>query len=158
RDYEGEVKGQTSQLKIGAIARQSWSTYSGSVSYNAVNEIVALFQTDQKKYAAFKVADYDKFVSFIQDPKGTILDQLVDEFKKTVDSFVLGFWNKTAAGQWYGTDYTTGTVAITITTGAVVGTSTVFTSAMVGKPFKATGHSVWYRVATFTDTTHITIE
>lgn len=33
-----------------------------------------------------------------------------------------------------------------------------FTSAMVGKPFRATGHSKWYRVKTFSSTTAIVIE
>lgn len=158
RDYEGEVKGEASIVKIPSLARLSWSDYSGSVSYNDINEIVATFTLDQKKMNAFKVKDVAKFEAFIKDPKGTVMEQLVDEFKKMVDTYVLSFWPDVAAGQWYGTDYTTGTVAITATTGAVVGTGTTFTAAMVGKPFKATGHTQWYRVATFTDATHITIQ
>ena len=62
------------------------------------------------------------------------------------------------SGQWYGTSYTTGTVTVDVTTGAVTGSATTFTAAMVGKPFKAVGHSVWYRVKTFSSTTAIVIE
>jgi hypothetical protein len=158
RDYEGEVKGEAATVKIPSLARLGWKDYSGSVTYDGVNEIVATFTLDQKKHNAFKIKDLDKFESFIKEPKGTILDQLVDEFKKMVDGFVLGFWSDVAAGQWIGTDYVTGTVTITAVTGAVVGVGTTFTSAMVGKPFQAVGHTAWYRVKTFTDATHIVIE
>jgi hypothetical protein len=158
RDYEGEVKDQASTLKIGSLAKLSWKNYSGSVSYDSVNEIIATFVTDQAKYNAFKLRKYDQFLSFIKDPKGTLMDQLVSEFKEMVDAFVLGFHADVASGNWYGTNYTTGTVTVTTVTGAVVGVGTTFTSAMVNKPFKATGHSAWYRVATYTDATHITIE
>jgi hypothetical protein len=42
-------------------------------------------------------------------------------------------------------------------TAFVTGSGTTFTAAMVGKPFKAAGHSVWYLVSAFTSTTQITI-
>jgi hypothetical protein len=158
RDYEGEVKGEASIAKIPSLARLGWKNYSGSVSYDSVEEIVATFTLDQKKYNAFKIKDVDKFEAFIKDPKGTLMTQLVDEFKKIVDTFVLGFYADVGSGNWYGTSYTTGTVAITAVTGAVVGTGTTFTAGMVGKPFKAAGHTTWYRVKTFTDATNIVIE
>jgi hypothetical protein len=71
--------------------------------------------------------------------------------------FLLGFYTDAAAGNWVGTDYTTGTVTVDVTTGVVTGSSTVFTAAMVGLPFKATGHTKWYRVDTYTSATAITI-
>jgi len=72
-------------------------------------------------------------------------------------TYILGFWSDAAAGNWYGTDYTTGTVAVDVS-GNVTGSGTTFTSAMVGKPFKATGHSKWYRVKTYSSSTAIVIE
>jgi hypothetical protein len=67
-------------------------------------------------------------------------------------------YSDVGSGNWDGTDYTTGTVAVAATTGVVTGSGTTFTSGMVGKPFKATGHSVWYRVKTYSSSTSITIE
>ncbi len=158
REYEGEVKGEASIVKIPSLARLGWTDYSGSVSYNDVNEIVATLTTDQKKYNAFKLKDVDKFESFIKEPKGSLMSQLVDEYNKMVDTFVFSFHGDVAAGQRVGTDYVTGTVAVANTTGVVTGTGTTFTSSMVGKPFQAAGHSVYYRVKTYTSATSITIE
>lgn len=53
-------------------------------------------------------------------------------------------------------DYTTGTIAITSGAKAVTGSGTTFTAAMVGRYLKTTD-GLWYEIASFTDTTHITI-
>ena len=60
-------------------------------------------------------------------------------------------------------DYTTGTALCTSGSAAVVGTSTTWTAAMVGRWFTITdttkpGQGYWYRVATFTDATNITLD
>lgn len=55
-------------------------------------------------------------------------------------------------------NYSTGTVTVTAVTGAVAGSGTTFTSAMVGKGFKADGHTTWYRVKSFAVATSIVIE
>jgi len=54
-------------------------------------------------------------------------------------------------------NYTTGTVAVTNGSPAVVGTGTTFTAGMVGKGFKVGNDTATYKVATFTDATHITL-
>ena len=61
-------------------------------------------------------------------------------------------------GNRIGTDYTTGTVTVTTGTGAVTGSGTTFTAAMVGLGFKAAGHTSWYRIKTYTSATAIVIE
>jgi len=53
-------------------------------------------------------------------------------------------------------DYTTGTLAITTATTAVVGTGTTFTAAMVGRYLK-TSDNFWYEITAFTNGTTITI-
>lgn len=55
-------------------------------------------------------------------------------------------------------DYTTGTVSITNGSTAVTGSSTTFTAAMVGRWINCTTDKYWYRIASFTDATHITLE
>lgn len=75
-----------------------------------------------------------------------------------MDTYAFGLYGDVAAGNRIGTDYNTGDVTVNATTGVVTGNDTVFTAAMVGKGFKADGHTKWYRVKTFNSTTEIVIE
>lgn len=59
------------------------------------------------------------------------------------------------------TVYNAGTVTIEQGSADVVGTGTTFTADMVGRYLKVTADGkdrLWYRVKTFTDTTHLTLE
>src|SRR3990172_388829 len=75
-----------------------------------------------------------------------------------MDLFAFDLHPDVGSGNRVGTDYTTGDVEVAVTTGVVTGNGTTFTSAMVGRGFKATGHTKWYRIKTFTSVTSITIE
>lgn len=60
-------------------------------------------------------------------------------------------------------DYTTGTIAWTNGSAAIVGTGTTFTASMVGSWLASTDsngvpNSNMYRITSFTDTTHITLD
>ena len=158
-DYEGEIKDKTSKLNVLTFGALSSHNYTGAdMTADDLTESNAQIVTDQAKYFYFKVKDWDTFRSFIKNPENTIVEQVGNEIKKVVDIFVLGLYGDVGAGNRNGTDYTTGTVTVDVTTGAVTGSGTTFTASMVGKGFKATGHSVWYRVKTFSSTTSIVIE
>jgi hypothetical protein len=158
RDYEGDITSVGSIVNILSFSKLTEKDYTGSnLSVDDLNESNGQLVIDKQKSFYFKVKTIDKFKSYIKDPKSTINEQAFNERKKNVDIYVLGKYAQVAAGQRVETDYTTGTVTITTGTGAVVGSGTTFTTAMVGRGFKATGHSKWYRVSAFTDTTHITI-
>ena len=158
RDYAGDVSGN-SKVNILTLAKLAEKNYSGSnLTVDDINETNSILTIDQQKSFYFRIKTIDQWKSFIKNPKGTLLEQKADERKKNIMAFLLGFWSDVAAGNWYGTSYTTGTVAITTGTGAVTGTGTTFTSAMVGKPFKAAGHTKWYRVKTYSSATSIVIE
>jgi hypothetical protein len=86
------------------------------------------------------------------------MDQITGLLRESVDAFVLGFYTDVAAGNRVGTSYTTGTVTVDVTTGVVTGSGTTFTAAMVGRGFKALGHTQWYRVKTYNSATSIVIE
>lgn len=159
QDYEGEIKDSKSKLNILTFGALSLKDYTGAnLTADDPSESVGTLVTDQQKAFYFKIKSLDRFKSWIKNPEGTLLDQLGKELKREVDKFILSFWGDVGAGNWIGTDYTTGTVTVTTGTGAVVGVGTTFTAAMVGKPFKAAGHTKWYRVKTFTDGTNIVIE
>lgn len=159
QDYEGEIRDKTSILNILTFSKILSQNYTGAnLTADDLTESNGQLVTDQAKAFYFRVKSYDKFRSYIKNPEGTILSQTALELKKVIDTYVLGFYTEVAAGNRVGTDYITGTVEVAATTGVVTGTGTVFTASMVGKGFKATGQSVWYRVKTFNSTTEIVIE
>jgi hypothetical protein len=158
KDYEGEIKGETSKLNILTFAKMSLKNYTGAdLTADTPQESVAQLVTDQKKAYYFKIKSIDEFTSWIDNPEGTLIEQNANNLNEEIDKFVLSFWADVAAGNRIGTNYTTGTVAIDVN-GNVTGTGTTFTAAMVGKGFKATGHSKWYRVKQYTSATAIVIE
>lgn len=55
-------------------------------------------------------------------------------------------------------DYTSGTIQVTNASQAVVGTTTSWTSAMVGRWFVVNSNQYWYKVAAVADATHLTLE
>lgn len=159
RNYEGQVKDQATKLNILSFDKLSLHDYSGSaLSADSLLESNAQLVTDQKKAYYFKIKDFDQLASYIKDPKSPVMTQLTNETIQTIDNFLLAFYPDVGAGNRVGTDYTTGTVGVTTSTGAVAGSGTTFTAAMVGRGFKATGHTSWYRVKTYSSTTAIVIE
>lgn len=160
-DYEGQLTtGGADRVKILTFGKLTLKTYTGSSmgTPDTPQESEASFIVDQKKSYYFQIESTKKFFSYASDPESTLIQQNKNLLNEAVDSYILGFYGDVAAGNRVGTDYTTGTVTVTVTTGAVVGVGTTFTSAMVGKGFKASGHTSWYRVKTYTDATHIVIE
>lgn len=160
-DWEGEIKGggtdRLSILTLSALALQTYTPGTG-LTLNTVSESEGQLVVSQQKAYYFKIDNLLKFESYVNDPASTMMVNEAGKLAEAVDAYVLSFEGDVAAGNRVGTNYTTGTVDVTVTTGAVAGTGTTFTSAMVGKGFKATGHTVWYRVKTFTSTTAIVIE
>lgn len=157
-DYEGEINGVGSTVNILNFDRVTEKTYTGAnLTVADLTENNAQLVIDQYKSFYWREKTLDNWLSYIKNPRPTIVRQTGNERRKNVDTFLLGFYGDVAAGNRVGTDYTTGTVEIDAS-GNVTGSGTTFTAAMVGKGFKANGHSAWYRVKTFTSTTAIVIE
>lgn len=158
-DYEGLIENKSSKVNILTFGAISTHNYDGTdMTADSLTESNAQLVTDQAKYIYFTIKTWDKFRSFIKDPENPVARQVASEIKKVIDIYVLGLYGDAGAGNWLGTSYTTGTVEISATTGVVIGSGTIFTSSMVGKPFKALGHTVWYRVKTYISSTEIVIE
>lgn len=159
RDYEGEINGVGSKLNILDFDKLSEKTYADSaLTADSLTENNAQLVIDQYKSFYWKEKTLAKWLSYIKDPHPTIVTQVANERSKNMDTFAFGLYGDVGAGHRVGTDYTTGTVEVAATTGVVTGSGTTFTSDMVGKGFKADGHTTWYRVKTFTSTTEIVIE
>ena len=159
RNYEGEINDIGSKLNILDFSKLSEKTYADSaMSPDTLSENNGQLIIDQYKAFYWKEKTLAKWLSYIKNPHPYIVTQVGNERAKNMETFVLGLHADIGAGHRVGTDYTDGTVTVDVTTGVVTGSATTFTAAMVGKPFKATGHTTWYRVATFSSTTSITIE
>lgn len=159
RDYEGEINGVGSKMNILNIARISEKTYTGAnLSADSLYENNATLTIDQYKSFYWNEKTIDRWKSYIKNPHSTVVAQKADERAKNMDEFVFGLYGDVSAGNRVGTDYTTGDVTVDVTTGVVTGNGTTFTSAMVGKGFKATGHTTWYRVKSYSGATAIVIE
>lgn len=158
RDYEGDINNVGSKLNILSFTKLTEQVYTGAnLTPASLSEDNAQLVIDQFKSFYWKENTLAKWQSYIKEPRPTIVKQTASERLKNVDIFVLGFYNRIAAGNRVGTDYTTGTVSIDVN-GNVTGSATTFTSTMVGKGFIATGLSKYYRIVTFTDSTHIAIQ
>ena len=160
-EYEGTIKGGgADRLNVLSLSEdQGLQNYTGAdLTLGAAKESEGTLIVDQLKAYYFGIKSWDEFKSYASDPKSDLIQQKAGELAEAVDAFVLGLYGDVAAGNRVGTNYVTGTVTVTVTTGAVVGVGTTFTAAMVGKGFKAAGHTAWYRVKTYTDATNIVIE
>lgn len=156
---ESSIKSSGQQFQILDIQGGALQTYNGSdLTSTEPTESKAILSIDQTRAVHEIIKDINVFKSQVKDPKSSVVEQLKDNLKVFTEQYILGFWSDAASGQWIGTSYTTGTVAVANTTGVVTGTGTTFTASMVGKPFKAAGHTKWYRVKTYTSATSITIE
>ena len=159
RSYEGEINSIGSKINILNFDRLSEKTYANAaLTADALTENNSQLIIDQYKSFYWKEKTLARWLSYIKNPHATIVEQVSNERDKNVDTFALALYADVGAGHRIGTDYTTGTVTVAVTTGVVTGAGTTFTSAMVGRGFKANGHSTWYRVVTFTNATTITIE
>ena len=158
RDYEGEINGVGSKLNILNFDRITEKTYANTtMSADSLYEANSTLTIDTYKSFYWKEKTLARWLSYIKNPHATIVQQKADERSKNIDEFILGAYADVGAGNWVGTDETTGTVTIDAS-GTVSGSGCAFTAAMVGKPFKATGHTQWYRVATYSGAQSITIE
>lgn len=159
RNYEGEINGIGSKLNILDFSKLSEKTYADSaLSADSLVENNGALVIDQYKSFYWKEKTLAKWLSYVKNPHPYIVTQVGNERSKNMDAYALGLYGDIGAGNRVGTSETTGTVTVDVTTGVVTGAGTTFTAAMVGKGFKASGHTTWYRVKSFSSTTSITIE
>lgn len=160
QDYEGEIKGGgADRLNVLTFSALGLKNYTGTAMVvDKPSESEATLIVNQKKAYYFQIESFAKFSSYVNDASSTLIETAGKTLAETVDAGVLALYGDVASGNRIGTDYTTGTVTVDVTTGAVTGSGTTFTSAMVGLGFKAVGHSVWYRVKSYSSTTAIVIE
>ena len=159
RNYQGEINGVGSKLNILDFGKLSEKTYAdAALTADSLTENNGALTIDQYKSFYWKEKTLAKWLSYIKSPHPYIVSQVGNERSKNMDKFVFDLYADIGAGNRVGTDYTTGDVTVDVTTGVVTGNGTTFTAAMVGRGFKATGHTTWYRIKTYSGPTSIVIE
>jgi hypothetical protein len=159
RNYEGEINAVGSKLNILDFEKISEKTYANeALTADSLEENNGQLIIDQYRSFYWKEKVLAKWLSYIKNPHPYIVTQVGEERSKNMDEYVLGLYADIGAGNRIGTSATTGTVTVDVTTGLVTGSGTTFTAEMVGKGFKADGHTTWYRVKTFSTTESIVIE
>jgi len=88
----------------------------------------------------------------IPDPYGKLNEVLMDILSRT--DFI-PLWEDTTFSTVE--QYSTGTCAVNVASGAVTGTGTTITAAMVGRKFKFDDDTAWYTISARADDTHFTI-
>jgi hypothetical protein len=159
RDYQGEVNAIGSKLNILNFDRITERTYTGAnlTTADDLTENNAILTISQYKSFYWREKTLDNWLSYIKDPHPTVVKQKAEERARNMELYAFALYAKVQAGNRDGTDITAGTVTIDAS-GNVTGTNGVFTSACVGRGFKATGHLKWYRVASYGGTDSIVIE
>lgn len=158
RDYQGEINAVGSKLNILNFDRVTEKVYNGAdLTADSLTENNAQLIIDQYKSFYWKEMTLDNWLSYIKDPHPTIVAQVAKERAKNMETFVLNSYSDVGAGNRIGTAYDTGDVAVD-NSGNVTGNGTTFTASMVGRGFKADGHTKWYRVKTYNNATSIVIE
>lgn len=163
--YEGQIKDAGDKVRVRTAARITLSTYTKGMTLvkQDLNPTSEDLEIDQLKYFSFGVDDVDKFQNDI-DAMNEYAQNTKNDMAELIDTDILLYARKNVGqasdgvtSNAVGTNYATGTVTVTVTTGAVVGVGTTWTAAMVGGYFKATGHTQFYLVTAFASTTSITI-
>lgn len=158
-DYEGEIKKAGDRVVVRTAAKIVLSAYTKgqTLTLQDLNPTSEELIIDQQYYFAFGVDEVDKIQNDINAIE-TYAQGSKNDMSELIDTDVLGLWKQVHGDNAIGTNYSTGTVTVTVTTGAVTGSGTTFTAGMVGAPFKAAGHTKYYRVKTYTSATAIVIE
>lgn len=158
-DYEGEIKKAGDRVVVRTAAKIVLSAYTKGMTLvlQDLNPTSEELIVDQQYYFAFGVDEVDKIQNDVNAIE-TYAQGSKNDMSELMDTDILALWKQVHGDNAIGTNYSTGTVTVTVTTGAVVGVGTTFTAGMVGAPFKATGHTKHYRVKTYTNATNIVIE
>lgn len=82
-------------IHFNGLADPTVSTYSGTVSYENLQDSTVSLLIDQDNYYAFKVDDIDKTMANV-DVKGSQAERAAYQLKKTCDSYIMGLYTESA--------------------------------------------------------------
>src|SRR3990167_1673545 len=151
RNYEGEINAIGSLLNVLDFAKLSEKTYAdAALTADSLTENNGALTIDQYKSFYWKEKTLAKWLSYIKNPHPYIVTQVANERSKNMDSFVFGLYPDIGAGNRVGTDVTTGTVTVDVTSaytgGAIAATATFTVEA--DTPIAITAANILNKIAT----------
>jgi hypothetical protein len=108
---DAPIKKEGDTVYFSGLADPTISSYTGSISYETLQDSTVALLIDQKKYYAFKIDDIEAFQSNI-DVKGSQVERAAYGLRDTADQFILGLYAGAAT-----------TVTATITSANVLSTT-----------------------------------
>jgi hypothetical protein len=91
REGEGEIKKAGDTVYFNGLAKPTISTYSGTVSYETLQNAGVTMVIDQQQYFAFKVSDIQKAQANV-DLKGSQAAEAAYGIQEATDDYVLGMY------------------------------------------------------------------
>lgn len=148
------------EFVVTTLTGGGWKSTNGTdaIVYTKVKEVLSRLVVGTFLEIADEIPSVAAFASAVDAPESEVIDQAGQALYQEMDKALLAFHADAASGNWLGTSFATGTVTVAVTTGVVTHSATGFLASMVGKPFKAAGHSSWYRVKSYESTSQITIQ
>lgn len=89
REPEGEIKKQGDTVYFSGLAKPTINTYTGSITYETLNDAGVTMVIDQADYFAFKVGDIQKAQAAV-DLKGSQAVEAAYGLRQKADTFVMG--------------------------------------------------------------------
>lgn len=159
-NYEGTIKDSGDRVRVRTLGKIALSAYTKGMQL-VKQELTPTYEDliiDKQYYFSFGVDDIDKVqndINAITEYASNTKNDMEDLINIDVLSYMAEGVN---SDNMIGTAYATGTVTVTTGTGAVTGSGTTFTAAMVGGIFTSNNLVGSYRVKTYTSATAIVIE
>ena len=88
-EYEGDIKQAGDTVYFNGLADPSISTYSGSITYENLQDSGLVMLIDQQQYFAFKVGDVEKAQAAV-DVKGSQADRAAYKLQEACDDYIMG--------------------------------------------------------------------
>lgn len=148
------------EFVVTTLSGGGWKSTDGvsAITYTKVTEVISRLIVNTFLEISDEIPSVAEFASAVDAPDSQIISDAGNALYEEMDKALLAYYADAASGNWVGTNFTTGTVTVAATTGVVTHSATGFTSDMVGKPFKAAGHTKYYRIKHYTSTSQIEIE
>ena len=89
--YSGEIEHQGDSVIFPYLAEPTVNNYSGTVTYEELEDAAITLNVDQAKYVAFKVGNIDALQTSI-DLKGSQAERAVYRLRREIDKYVLGLY------------------------------------------------------------------
>lgn len=92
-ESEGEIKKAGDSVIFNGLTDPTINAYSGTITYEALQDASVIMLIDQQDYFAFKVSDIEKAQANV-DVKGSQADRAAYKLQQTADTYIMGLYGQ----------------------------------------------------------------